>query len=90
MNRISQKRHLRERTSRDKTNSRMNLDYITKISEQIEASVATKISRKFNPTESRIFAALPQKDNFFRHCETLVQSEYVSGTSGDATVETKY
>ena len=90
LKRISQKNYHRERTSRDKTKSRLNLDYITRVLEQIEGSVATRISRDFNRTESRIFAAFPQKDEFFLHCETPIQSKYVSGTFGYATVETKY
>ena len=50
--------------SRNTSVPRINEEYITQVSEQIEGRVTKKLSQEFSRTESRIMGALSKLDEF--------------------------
>ena len=66
---------------------RINEEYITQISEQIEGRVTKKLSQEFSRTESRILGALSKLDEFLSNQQIQMHSETVPGTFRNTNVE---
>ena len=62
--RETQKEYPRNGQSRNTSVPRSNEEYITQVSEEIEARVSKKLSQEFSRTESRILGALTKLDEF--------------------------
>ena len=60
--RETQEEHPRNGQSRNTSVPRINEQYITQVSEEIEGRVTKKLSEEFSRTESRIFCALSKLD----------------------------
>ena len=56
--RETQEENPRNGQSRNTSVPRINEEYITQVSEEIEGRVSKKLSQEFNATESRILGAL--------------------------------
>ena len=56
-------------------------DYISQVSEEIEARVTKKLSKEFSRTESRILGALSKLDEFLLNPQVRTCSVAVPGTS---------
>ena len=72
-----------DRSSRDITASRMNEDYVTQISKEIERRVTKKVFQDFNRTNNRTLGAFSKLHEFFSNSRVSVQSKMVSGFSRD-------
>ena len=68
-------------------NPRINEEYITQISEQIEGRVTKKLSQEFRRTESRILGALSKLEEFLLNQQLQTHSETIPGTFRDTNVE---
>ena len=62
--RETQEEHPRNGQSRNTSVPRLNEEYITQLSEEIEGRVSKKLSQEFSRTESRILGALSKLDEF--------------------------
>ena len=62
--RKTQEEHPRNGQSRNTSVPRINDEYITQISEEIEGRLTKKLSQEFSRTESRILGALSKLDKF--------------------------
>ena len=62
--RETQEEHPRNGQSRNMAFPRINEEYITQVSEEIENRVTKKLSQEFSRTESRILGALSKLDEF--------------------------
>ena len=60
---------------------RINEDYITQVSQEIEGTVIKKLSQNFSRPESRISGALSKLDEFFLNPQIGTHSGTVPGTS---------
>ena len=60
----TQGEHPRNGQSRNTSVPRINDEYITQVSEEIEGRVTKKLSQEFSTTESRILVALSKLDEF--------------------------
>ena len=69
--------HPRSNLAQNLNVSRSQEDYITQVSEEIEARVTKKLSQEFNRTENCIFGALSRLDDF-------VMNPLFQGYSGTA------
>ena len=56
--------HPRSNLALNSSASRLQEDYITQVSEQIEGGVTKRLSKEFSRTENRILGALAQLDDF--------------------------
>ena len=56
-------------------------DYISQVSEELEARVTKKLSKEFSRTESRILGALSKLDEFLLNSQVRTRSVAVPGTS---------
>ena len=65
---------------------RINEEYITQISEQIEGRVTKKLSQEFSRTESRILGALSKLDEFLSNQQIYTHSETVPETFRNTNV----
>ena len=66
---------------------RINEEYITQVSEEIEGRVSRKLSQEFSRTESRILSALSKLDEFLLNQQITTHSETVPGTFRNTNVE---
>ena len=73
--------------SRNTSVPRINKEYITQVSEQIEGRVTKKLSQEFSRTESRILGALSKLDEFLLNQQITTHFETVPGTFRNTNVE---
>ena len=85
--RETQEEYSRNGQSRNTSVPRINEEYITKVSEQIEGRVTKKLSQEFSRTESRILGALSKLDEFLSNQQIQMHSKTVSGTFRNTNVE---
>ena len=85
--RETQEENPRSGQSRNTSVPRINEEYITQVSEQIEGRVSKKLSQEFSRTESRILGALSKLDEFFLNQQIRTHSETVPGTFRNTNVE---
>ena len=85
--RETQEEHPRNGQSRNTSVPRINEEYITQVSEQIEGRVTKKLSQEFSRTKSRILGALSKLDDFLLNQQIRTHSETVPGTFRSTNVE---
>ena len=85
--RQTQKKHPRNGQSQNTSVPRINEEYITQVSEEIEGRVIKKQSQNFSRTESRISAALSKLDEFLLNPQIRTHSGTVPGTFRSTNVE---
>ena len=73
--------------SRNTSVPRINEEYITQVSEEIEGRVSKKLSQEFSRTESRILGALTKLDEFLSNQQIHTHFETVPGTFRNTNVE---
>ena len=78
--RETQEEHPRNCQSRNTSIPRINEEYITQVSVEIEGRVTKKMSQEFNRTESRIFVALSKLDEFLLNPQIRTHSGTDPGT----------
>ena len=78
--RETQEKRPRNRKSRNTCVPRIDEEYITQVSEEIEGRVTKKLSQEFSRTESRILGALSKLDEFLLNSYIRVHSRTVPGT----------
>ena len=78
--RETQEEHPRNGQSPNTSVTRINEEYITQVSEEIEGRVTEKLSEEFSRTESRILGALSKLDEFLLNPQVLTHSGAVPGT----------
>ena len=66
---------------------RINEEYITQVSEEIEGRVTKKLSQEFSRTESRILGTLSKLDVFLLNQQIRTHSGTVPGTFRNTNVE---
>ena len=82
-----QEEHPRNGQSRNTSVPRINEEYITQVSEEIESRVSKKLSLEFSRTESRILGALTKLDEFLSNQLIHTHFETVPGTFRTTNVE---
>ena len=85
--RETQEEHPRNGQSRNTSIPRINEEYITQVSEEVECRVTNKLSQEFNRTESRILGALSKLDEFLLNPQITTHFETVPGTFRNTNVE---
>ena len=85
--RETQEENPRDGQSRNTSVPRINEEYITQVSEQIEGRVTKKLSQEFSRTESRILCALSKLDEFLSNQQIQTRSETDPGTFRNTNVE---
>ena len=85
--RETQEENPRNGQSRNTSVPRINEEYITQFSEEIEGRVSKKLSREFSRTESRILGALTKLDEFLSYQQIHTHFETVPGTFRNTNVE---
>ena len=85
--RETQEEHPRNCQSRNTSVSRINEEYITQISEEIEGRVTKKLSQEFSRTESRILGALSKLDEFLSNQQIQTHSRTVPWPFRNTNVE---
>ena len=85
--RETQEEHPRNGLSRNTFVPRINEEYITQVSEEIEGRVTKKLSKEFSRTESRILGALSKLDEFLLNPQVRTHSGTVPGTFRNTNVE---
>ena len=85
--RETQEEHPRNGQSRNTSVPRINEEYITQVSEEIEGRVTKKLSKEFSRTESRILGALSKLDEFLLNPQVRTCSAAVPGTSRSSNLE---
>ena len=73
--------------SRNTSVPRINEEYITQVSEEIESRVTKKLSQEFSRTESRILGAPSKLDEFLLNPQIRTHSETVPGTFRNTNAE---
>ena len=73
--------------SRNTSVPRINEEYITQVSEEIEGRVTKKLSQEFNRTEYRILGTLSKLDEFLLNQQIRTHSGTVPGTFRNTNVE---
>ena len=73
--------------SRNTSVPRINEDYLTQLSEEIEGRITKKLSREFSRIESRISDALSKLDEVLSNQQIQTYSETVPGTFRNTNVE---
>ena len=73
--------------SRNTSVPRINEDYLTQLSEEIEGRITKKLSREFSRIESRISDALSKLDEVLSNEQIQTYSETVPGTFRNTNVE---
>ena len=76
----TQEEHPRNGQSRSTSFPRINEEYITQVSEEIEGRVAKKLSQEYNRTKSRILGALSKLDEFLLNQQIRTHSGTVPET----------
>ena len=82
-----QEENPRNGQSRNTSVPRINEEYITQLSEEIEGRVTTKLSQEFNRTESRILGALSRLDEFLLNQQVRTHSGTVPETFRNTNVD---
>ena len=77
--------HSRNGQSRNTSVPRINEEYITQVSEEIEGRI--RLSQEFNRIESRISDALSKLDEFLSNQQIQTHSKTVPGTFRNTNVE---
>ena len=85
--RETQEEHPRNGQSRNTSVPRINEEYITQVSEEIEGRVTKKLSQEFSRTESRILGTLCRLDEFLLNQQIRAHSGTVPGTFRNTNVE---
>ena len=85
--RETQEENPRNGQSRNTSVPRINEEYITQVSEQIEGRVTKKLSQEFSRTDSRILGALSKLDEFLLNQQITTHSGTVPGTFRNTNVE---
>ena len=85
--RETQEENPRNGQSRNTSVPRINEEYITQVSEEIEGRVTKKLSQELNRTESRILGALSKLDEFLLNQQKRTHSGTVPGTFRNTNVE---
>ena len=85
--RETQEENPRNGQSRNTSVPRINEEYITQVSEEIEGRVTKKLSQEFSRTESRILGPLSKLDEFLLNQQIRTHSGTVPGTSRNTNVE---
>ena len=85
--RETQEESLRYGQSRNTSVSRINEEYITEVSEQIEGRVTKKLSQEFSRTESRVLGALSKLDEFLLNQQITTHYGTLPGTFRNTNVE---
>ena len=86
--RKTQEENPRNGQSRNTSVPRINEEYITELSEEIEGRVSKNLSQEFSRTESRILGALSKLDEFFLNQQIQTHSETTApGTFRNTNVE---
>ena len=85
--RESQEEHPRNGQSRNTSVRRINEEYITQVSEEIESRVTKKLSQEFSRTESRILGALSKLGELLLNPQIRTHSGNVPGTFRNTNVE---
>ena len=85
--RETQEEHPRNGQSRNTSVPRINEEYFTQISEEIENRVTEKLSQELSRIESRILLALSKLDEFLLNPQIQTQSGTVPGTFRNTNVE---
>ena len=85
--RETQEEHPRNGQSRNTSVPRINEEYITQVSEEIEGRVTKNLSQEFSRTESRILGALSKLDEFLLNPQITTHSETVPGTFRNTNME---
>ena len=85
--RETQEEHLRNGQSRNTSVPRINEEYITQVSEEIEGRVTKKLAQEVSRTESRILGALSKLDEFLLNPQIRAHSGTVPGTFRNTNVE---
>ena len=78
--RETQEENPRNGQSRNTSVPRINEEYTTQVSEEIEGRVSKKLSQEFSRTESRTLGALSNLDEFLLNQQIRTHSETVPGT----------
>ena len=78
--RETQEENPRNGQSRNTSVPRINEEYITQVSEEIEGSVSKKLSQEFSRIKSRILGALTKLDEFPSNQQIHTHFETVPGT----------
>ena len=87
VSRETQEENPRNGQSRNTSVPRINEEYITQVSEEIEGRVSKKLSQEFSRTESRILGALTKLDEFLSNQQIHTHSETIPGTFRNTNVE---
>ena len=82
-----QEENPRNGQSRNTSVPRINEEYITQLSEEIEGRVTRKLSQEFNRTESRILGALSRLDEFLLNQQVRTHSGTVPETFRNTNVD---
>ena len=85
--RETQEEHPRNGQSRNTSVPRINEEYITQVSEEIEGRITKKLSQEFNRIESRISDALYKVDEFLSNQQIQTYSGTVPRTFRNTNVE---
>ena len=85
--RETQEENPRNGQSRNTSVPRINEEYITQVSEEIEGRITKKLSQEFNRIESRISDALSKLDEVLSNQQIQTYSETVPGTFRNTNVE---
>ena len=85
--RETQEEHPRNGQSRNTSVPRINEEYITQASEEIEGRITEKLSQEFSRTESRILDALSKLDEILSNQQIQTHSRTVPGTFRNTNME---
>ena len=85
--RETQEENPRNGQSRNTSVPRINEEYITQVSEEIEGRITKKLSQEFNRIESRIADALSKLDELLSNQQIQTHSKTVPGTFRNTNVE---
>ena len=85
--RKTQEENPRNGQSRNTSVPRINEEYITQVSEQIEGRVTEKLSQEFSRTKSRILGALSKLDEFLLNQQITTHSGTIPGTFRNTNME---
>ena len=85
--RETQEENPRNGQSRNASVPRINEEYITQLSEEIEGRVTEKLPQEYSRTESRILGALSKLDEFLLNQQIRMHSGTVPGTFRNTNVD---
>ena len=83
----TQKEHSRNGQPRNTSTPRINEDYVKGVPEEIERRVTNKLLQEFSGTESRVWGALSNLNEFFSNPQIRTHSRTVPGTIRNPNVE---